>query len=1054
MKSPFRLSIVVPPLLFCACAYLAVPAWCAAPRSLPHAPSGARASTSEIDASAASAVPETSIPGPLPALLRMAGISQQASPAEVLPLLARGVATIGYHDSLKENYKPTEFLILLQRYLQQARQLQNLAGSSGVIRVANCSQAAPLLAILGYRLSAACGPDAYLETADASQAFITVDSGFPLNELEDALRGGKPFVLPYAESRVPVLIGEDAWTAYKKHQDNPGGSSDVVGALLHDPGLSRLYWALSQMDTETRDSLRQSPGLERLLAHAPALDFYGSNISIRSGHVVVPGGAAAESTWRNLAGASPNSPGEFIEHLLEKDNGWLAAFYDALSRGTTAQQAYFTDPTRMQRLYEALRGHDTVDSSFRGSYRPDAGLVLLVTQFQLDASGQPSVPGNLNAWADILSHSTAADPKIITDWAKRAAHFTDPEDLIEAMFGISRVESPNSPLLIYLTLSEIDRGRPADQRLTADTVRLLGEQYPRFSDQYLIFSEFRALSNASIADFLKVAGSLDHIRDATLQGNAVGIFEANIGLWQILTRQGQISDANLNDSWQHAIAPFAAIGNPQQLFDAGSASLSDILRDATGKPNLSQAEIITLLAGPDQAGAEGQQVRRELADRIRAVLVAQRLVSLDTILALGDGLQQLPKGKVTAAALLPLAAQLREFELPQQILSTNEKYEYASGNYDPRRTKSQMRTDLTKIIQSPSSSPQEFSEARGLLTPFLRDTLVGLNYAYYEPPGAQILHNDPLFVRSHEFVVNMATGPEPNWRTATLSGRGVLAVGGSHLVGSLADLPYALANAEQDFIVPDNVQALIWDDLVPSLLASAVLPRWWGVTPNELHAVALYQRSGEELLQSAATSDDLRGKVMDILFDCMLAQRSEQVESDLRAQRTAAALAEVTPAETFYLAAEFRRRYPQDSAAWGPAGKELDSLATLYPAEVGLQRLSEDFGIPHPALAQSNARELLNVKMFPTFESYSSRLMAESWESDNLYWARLADELGYPPVMLNSLVPELTQRMVEKIFASHYEDWPAVLRAMRDTGEEFREGKIAPLPKTVTVSEN
>jgi len=54
--------------------------------------------------------------------------------------------------------------------------------------------------------------------------------------------------------------------------------------------------------------------------------------------------------------------------------------------------------------------------------------------------------------------------------------------------------------------------------------------------------------------------------------------------------------------------------------------------------------------------------------------------------------------------------------------------------------------------------------------------------------------------------------------------------------------------------------------------------------------------------------------------------------------------------------------------------------------------------------------------------------------------------------MLNQLVPELTRRMVEKIFATHYEDWPAVLRAMRETGEEFRQGKIAPLPKSVAVS--
>jgi hypothetical protein len=191
---------------------------------------------------------------------------------------------------------------------------------------------------------------------------------------------------------------------------------------------------------------------------------------------------------------------------------------------------------------------------------------------------------------------------------------------------------------------------------------------------------------------------------------------------------------------------------------------------------------------------------------------------------------------------------------------------------------------------------------------------------------------------------------------------------------------------------------------------------------------------------------------MDILSDCMLSQRSESVEDDLRANRSGEVLAQVMPAETFYLAAEYRRRYPGETSHWGPAGKELDKLSAASPAEASWQRLSEDFGIPHPALAQSDARELLNVKLLPTFETYSSRLLAESWESNNLYWARLADELGYSPVMLNQLVPELTRRMVEKIFATHYEDWPAVLRAMRETGEEFRQGKIAPLPKSVAVS--
>jgi len=43
-------------------------------------------------------------------------------------------------------------------------------------------------------------------------------------------------------------------------------------------------------------------------------------------------------------------------------------------------------------------------------------------------------------------------------------------------------------------------------------------------------------------------------------------------------------------------------------------------------------------------------------------------------------------------------------------------------------------------------------------------------------------------------------------------------------------------------------------------------------------------------------------------------------------------------------------------------------------------------------------------------------------------------------------VPELTRRMVEKIFATNFEDWPALLRALRETGDDFKHGKVAIAP--------
>ena len=94
-------------------------------------------------------------------------------------------------------------------------------------------------------------------------------------------------------------------------------------------------------------------------------------------------------------------------------------------------------------------------------------------------------------------------------------------------------------------------------------------------------------------------------------------------------------------------------------------------------------------------------------------------------------------------------------------------------------------------------------------------------------------------------------------------------------------------------------------------------------------------------------------------------------------------------------------------------------------------------------LAQNYARALLNTQPFPAFSGSSSRLLGESWDSSNLYWARLADEKGYSPVMLNRMVPELTRHMVSNIFATDIEDWVALNRALKETGEQFRQGKIA-----------
>jgi hypothetical protein len=984
------------------------------------------------------------IPGPLRSFMRMAAISQKASADEITPLLARNVFLLGYEGPQLKG-RPTEFLVLLTRYVEQARELAALAGSEGVIRVSNCDQAKALLQILGYRTRPECGQKTtFLDAQDPQKAFLTIDSGFPLSDLERALQGGgETFTYPFPATRVPALFTEADWMGASRERGKD--ARDLLETLLHDPGLARLYTAVARMDAETQAAMRQSIGLKKLLPYAPVLDFYGSYIRVRGGRVVVPGGQRAEASWKELVGASPDAPADFVTRLLAKDRGWLAAYFDSLSRVGETQQAHFTEPHQLRRYYEALRGKDPSPDATRGVFRPDAGLLLLLTRVQWEANGEPHVPGNLDVWKRILRQKTDAAVK---DTSRRARRSDNAGQLLEALFALSRMQTEGGPLQAYLMLSELDSKRGPGHALRPETVAVMASKFADFSRQYLIFSEFPALDDNSIVMFLNTAEALGKIPNHTLRGNAMGTFQANVGVWQILARQGQIPSGRLNESWQAVIRPFAKTATPAQLFDAGRSSLGEVLRAATGKPNASQDEIIDLLAGPHQASAEGQKMHREVANRIRAVMDGQRLVSLDTLLALGEGLTEMAKaapGTGASERLVSLAGELREFEMPRPIFTGSERTRWAAGTYNNRHTELQMRTDLTKIIKSPKT-PDQLAEARGELVPFMRDTLVGLNYAYYEPPGAQVLHNNPLFVRSHDFSGDTVIGVERLWQAPQLFGAGSPAGGGAHLIGSLADLPYALAEVEQDFIAPENVQALIWKELVPGLLTNATLPRWWRVSPTELHAISLYQQAGEELLKASAEKEELRGKVMNILSDRMIPQRSAWVEQAVREKRLEEAIPRMMPADTFYLTVEFRRRYPGENEAWGTAGQELENMFREHPAELSWQRLSQDFGVPHPILAQSYARELLNVKPFPAFEGYSSRLLAESWDSSNLYWARLADEMGYSPVALNRLVPELTRRMVEKIFATECEDWQAILRAMREAGEEFRQGKIALLP--------
>lgn len=990
------------------------------------------------------------IPGPRKSFLRMAGVSQEVSSDAVLPLLSRNVFLRGY-----DSGQPTEFLLLLNRYVEFARELQALTDASGVIHVTGCDDAYRVLHVLGYQFQQTCGQKkAYLTTANAERAFLTIDSGFPLVDLEEALEKHTDFSYPWPATQVPTLFREKDWVQASTWRKK--GGTSLLDVLLHDPNLDRLYWAMSKQDEETRVALRHSPGLRPLLPIAGALDFYGSQLSIRSGRVLLPGGQAAEHGWEDLVEASPKNPGDFVVRLCERDRGWLAAYFDALSRVDRDQQAHLTQAPRLKRLYQSYSTAGAGSSATAGVFQKNADLLMLFTRLQWQADGQPYMPATAAIWNEILGQK--GNPKPVHEWMRHMRGVNNPEMLLEAMVAASNVETSTGPLQVYLQLSEIDTARQPGPRLSDATAHLLASKYAQLHSWDLIFSEFPALNDTSITQFINSAEAINGIPGPALRANALGAFQANVGIWEILARQRELPAAKVNSSWQQAVAPFMGVSSSAKLFEAARTSLRAVASAATGSNDISEDALIDLLAGPQQQSVAGRRVHAALSGRIHAVMDDQRLVSLDTLFALFDGLNDMAKGAKVGDQLIPLAGDLREFEMPRPIFTQSEKIEWAPEIYSSRHAELQVRTDLTRVIRAPGTAAQ-LQSARGQLTPFLRDTLVGLNYAYYEPPGAQVLHQNPLFVRSHDFSGTSVLGFGGIWDAPDLIGIGITAGGGAYLIGSLADLPYALATMEEDFISPDNVQALIWRGAGPALLLSAVEPRWWGVTPTEMHAAALYQKFGEDLLRASTTNADLRTHVLGILADRMSPRRFDMVEQSLgHAEDMPSLVSELLPVETFYLAAEFREKYSSEAGSWGAAGQELNALIQAHPADAGASRISQDFGVPHPTLEQTNACAILNVKPLPAFGGAPSRLFGESWESTNLYWARLADERGDPPAELNLLAPELSRHMIARIFATDIEDWPALLRAMEQTGDDFLHGRIkvpgaAGLTQTATISE-
>jgi hypothetical protein len=664
-------------------------------------------------------------------------------------------------------------------------------------------------------------------------------------------------------------------------------------------------------------------------------------------------------------------------------------------------------------------------------FRSNTDMLLLTTRLRLNPDGRPHIPGSLDVWRTLFVDHPAG--KYDAKLSKAAAAWKDPDDVIEALFGLCRKAVENEPLKIFMALSDVDRHRTTP--LDAATADRMARQYKQLGAQYPIFAEAPELSNATINQFLDVAIAINQIHDLGIRADAAGTMQALTSLWQIFYRQQSIPAADADKTLAAILTPFLKAKNERDIFEAGREGSKVLLASTHSPAGASpQDRMIDLLAGT-AAESDNSDAHTQLVEDMIRIFESQRLISLTDIFSLVDHLEGIAKGEKTNSALITkTAARISEIQLPRAALSGLEKNALSFGYWSERHIEAQRKLNLRAMIDRAATDPKKLDDIRALMAPFLRDTLVGFNYLHYAPPGAQVLYTNPLFVRSHDFIG--LQGSNQTWKVTEVLGTGWPSSAGGKLVGSLVSLPYALAEAEQNFLIPSREQALIWGDLVPQLLLSATVTRWWNVTHGQLHWVALHMDYAETMVAEAALNPERRELVLDALDQHSAPARVEKVRQLLTEGRVQAALENIMPSELFVVARDLLASEKTNDI---PVAAEIRREAAESPQQLNYEVISRSFGTPKPTLANSYSPELLNLRTFPTLMGYSSRILAESWESNLLYYAALADQLHLAPAELNVLVPAWTRDTVERIFATHLEDWPALLRSLRMVGDDVRQ---------------
>lgn len=559
---------------------------------------------SPIDATVDSAG-EAWVPGGMKALAKIANISREPIYASFFEDYCRAV---GRELSVGTGIGIPRFAQSLRTFLASVTDLIPLGEKreeNTLIRISAADrdrrqQAQRVLALLGWTLEERDGKihvEPGYRPEDALLQMVPAALGIDQIAMQQALQSGSEFQFEIVSENAR-LVGGNVWTQILiKDAVPPGGLAAVFAT---DPRIAKTCAGLNAMKADTAAAIMTTVGLRNLAAkHAELIFRYGESFSIANGRAEAPGGAAADPVWQKLAGTNPRNGASFFRALIEKDAGYMAAFYSALAHADAAHQKYFTaSPERGERFYQWFRNspemRNGVLQHVLGPYSE------FFQSLPLDTSGNVRFPGGQSAW-----------------FPGTEIPLNNP--LLDSLIPVARIEQK--------------RGSPIDEQ----SAGLLARNHAQWTALDPYFETMPALGGAEYAALASFSESLPRrspaernaaqgewyaLIDLIARGNKAGSLDAAA----VARAFRQVSlDLSVDDHSARALALLRQIAGSGDLEDAVATNLLRL--DASGRARFDRA--LELLRAPRASEAKPADVPVALSALVYAAALDPGLLLLN-----------------------------------------------------------------------------------------------------------------------------------------------------------------------------------------------------------------------------------------------------------------------------------------------------------------------------------------------------------------------------------------------------------------------------------------